>query len=179
MRPALATLVALVAAWPAVTGLTWVGPPPLPVSGASRSAVVTYSAPVDPPARVVARFDPPRSTYAPGHRGVDLAVSPARRVRAAADGVVRFAGSVAGRGLVVLLHADGITTEYEPVRPTVSVGAKVARGAVIGRVLGRHRDCARDRCLHWAARRGTTYLDPLSLVAALGPVRLIPWKGPP
>ena len=31
-------------------------------------------------------------------------------------------------------------------------------------------------CLHWGARRGDTYLDPLSLLRPLGPVRLLPWS---
>lgn len=138
-----------------------------------------YALPVDPPTRVLAPFAPPRTAYAVGHRGVDLAVARRGRVLAAAAGVVRFAGQVAGRGVVVVLHADGIATEYEPVRPLVRVGVRLARGTPIGTVLGRHRTCPRDACVHWSARRGSTYLDPMALLDALGAVRLIPWMRAP
>jgi murein DD-endopeptidase MepM/ murein hydrolase activator NlpD len=92
---------------------------------------------------------------------------------------VTFAGPVAGRGLVVVLHADGVRTEYEPVRVLVSRGAPVRAGVVLGRVAGTHGSCAPGRCLHWGARRGADYLDPLLLLRALGTVRLLPWTGRP
>ena len=74
---------------------------------------VRYSAPV--PLRVVRAFEQPAGPYGPGHRGVDLAAAAGDAVRAAADGTVTFAGSVAGRGVVVVRHADGVRTEYEPL----------------------------------------------------------------
>jgi murein DD-endopeptidase MepM/ murein hydrolase activator NlpD len=91
--------------------------------------------------------------------------------------VVTFAGPVAGRGVVVIAHPDGVRTEYEPVQPQVEVGAAVQGGEPIGRLAGRHPGCAPRRCLHWGARRGDTYLDPMSLLRPLGPVRLLPWPG--
>jgi hypothetical protein len=48
----------------------------------------------------------------------------------------------------------------------------VAAGAVLGVVVGRHLGCVAS-CLHWGARRGATYIDPLSLLS-VGPVRLLP-----
>jgi murein DD-endopeptidase MepM/ murein hydrolase activator NlpD len=96
-------------------------------------------------------------------------------VVAAATGRVRFAGTVGGRGLVVVDHADGVITEYEPVLPSVHVGVAVARGTVIATVHGMHGACAIDRCLHWGARRDGSYFDPMTLLRALGPVRLLPW----
>jgi murein DD-endopeptidase MepM/ murein hydrolase activator NlpD len=138
----------------------------------------TYSPPL-PALDVIRPFDPPATRYGAGHLGVDLAAHPGEPVRAAAAGVVTFAGPVAGRGLVVLLHADGVRTEYEPMRVLVSRGASVRAGAVLGRVSGTHGDCAPGRCLHWGARRGADYLDPLLLLRALGTVRLLPWAGPP
>ena len=137
--------------------------------------VVVYSAPVPSPLPVVRGFDPPVTPYGPGHLGVDLAVRPGQAVRSAGDGIVTFAGAVAGRGLVVVAHPDGISTEYEPLDPSVPTGAAVSRGQVIGHVAGTHGTCAPGRCLHWGARRGTEYLDPLSLLRRLGPVRLLPW----
>ena len=143
---------------------------PVPATPAS-----TYSAPLAGQLVVLRGFQPPPTPYAAGHRGVDLATSPGAEVLAAGDGRVRFAGSVAGRGVVVVVHPDGISTEYEPVRPLVAAGAAVARGQPIGRVLGAHGSCAPQRCLHWGARRAEAYFDPLSLLRPLGPVRLLPW----
>lgn len=59
---------------------------------------VTYSLPVALSLRVLRGFDSTTTHYGAGHRGLDLQVSPDLRVLAAADGVVSFAGSVAGRG---------------------------------------------------------------------------------
>ena len=138
--------------------------------------LVEYAAPV--PGAVVRPFEPPPSPYAAGHRGVDLGAGPGSAVRAAGQGTVRFAGSVAGRGVVVLAHPDGITTEYEPVRPSVHAGEAIVRGQVVGRLAGRHAGCG-SSCLHWGARRGDTYLDPLVLLRPLGPVVLLPWPREP
>jgi murein DD-endopeptidase MepM/ murein hydrolase activator NlpD len=135
---------------------------------------VVYSAPLSP-LQVVRPFDPPASRFGAGHLGVDLATAPGAAARSAGAGVVTFAGSVAGRGVVVVLHADGISTEYEPLSPTVASGAVVRRGQVLGLVHGTHGACAAGRCLHWGARRGDQYLDPLLLLRPLGPVRLLPW----
>jgi murein DD-endopeptidase MepM/ murein hydrolase activator NlpD len=134
-----------------------------------------YQAPVTP-VRVVRVFDPPATPYGPGHRGVDLAVVPGAVVRAAAAGVVSFAATIAGRGVVVVQHPDGVRTEYEPLRVRVRTGTAVAAGAVLGTVAGRHGSCAPGRCLHWGARRGTAYFDPLLLLQPLGTVRLLPWN---
>jgi murein DD-endopeptidase MepM/ murein hydrolase activator NlpD len=127
------------------------------------------------PLRVLRGFTAPANVYGPGHRGVDLAVPAGGEIRAAGAGVVRFAGSVAGRGVIVLLHPDGISTEYEPVTASVVAGQQVRLGAVIGTVTGHHRGCPPNGCLHWGARRGGSYLDPLLLLRPLGIVRLLPW----
>ena len=145
-----------------------------PAPRGPADAAVHYSAPVAP-VRVLRAFDPPPSPYAAGHRGVDLATRPGASVRAAGDGVVGFAGSVAGRGVVVVRHPDGISTEYEPLQVAVRSGTVVRRGDVLGTVSGRHAPCAPGACLHWGARRDGHYLDPLLLLRPLGPVRLLPW----
>lgn len=141
----------------------------LPVAG----LVDTYRPPVAP-LKVLRGFQPPATRYGAGHLGVDLAA--AGVVRSAGAGTVTFAGSVAGRGVVVVLHPDGIRTEYEPLRPTVPRGRRVSAGDALGTIDGAHRGCP-GPCLHWGARRGETYLDPLDLLRPLGPVRLLPWVG--
>jgi murein DD-endopeptidase MepM/ murein hydrolase activator NlpD len=125
---------------------------------------------------VITPFTPPSTPYGPGHVGVDLSAPAGDPVLAAGDAVVRFAGQVAGRGVVVLAHPDGISTEYEPVAAVVRRGQLVVAGQRIGTVHGRHRACGPASCLHWGARRGAAYLDPRALLEPLGLVRLLPWN---
>jgi murein DD-endopeptidase MepM/ murein hydrolase activator NlpD len=140
----------------------------------ARDAPGSYQSPVAGRLRVLRGFTPPADRYQAGHLGVDLA-DPGGLVLAAGTGTVRFAGPVAGRGVVVLSHPDGISTEYEPVTASVRVGQQVRLGQPIGRLTGRHPGCPAAGCLHWGARNGSAYLDPLSLLRPLGPVRLLPW----
>jgi len=134
--------------------------------------------PLQPVPEVVRGFDPPASPYGPGHRGVDLAGRPGQAVRTALPGRVVFAGAIAGRGVVVVRHGATRTT-YEPVSPTVSVGADLPGGAVIGTLQLAGSHCFPRACLHWGWIAGETYLDPLRLVGA-GPVRLLPlWRDLP
>jgi murein DD-endopeptidase MepM/ murein hydrolase activator NlpD len=142
------------------------------VVGAVPSAVALYGWPVVPP-RVVRRFDPPPEPWLAGHRGVDLAAGAGVVVRASGDGVVTFAGEVAGKGVVSVTHVGGLRTTYEPVTATVALGDRVARGEPIGVLEPGHAGCPAEACLHWGLRRGNLYLDPLVLVG-LGHVRLLP-----
>jgi murein DD-endopeptidase MepM/ murein hydrolase activator NlpD len=154
------------------------GGPSSPVSTVRRApAVALYRAPLAGAVEVLTPFAPPLTPYGPGHLGLDLSASAGAPVLAAGDAVVRFTGQVAGRGVVVLVHPDGISTEYEPVRAVVVGGQRVVAGQRIGTVLGRHRACGPVSCLHWGARRGAAYLDPGSLLEPLGVVRLLPWTG--
>jgi murein DD-endopeptidase MepM/ murein hydrolase activator NlpD len=126
--------------------------------------------PVAAPIIVVRRFAPPPEPWLPGHRGVDLAAAPGATVRAAGAGRVSFAGPLAGRGVVVVVHGV-LRTTYEPVVATVAVGDVVPAGGPIGRLSpGGHCPSA---CLHWGLRRGEVYLDPLLLVRPRK-VRLLP-----
>jgi murein DD-endopeptidase MepM/ murein hydrolase activator NlpD len=136
--------------------------------------------PLDPVPVVIARFDPPDSPWGAGHRGVDLLGHPGQPVRAALAGRVTFAGTLAGRGVVVVDHGTTRTT-YEPVAATVSVGASVPTGGVLGTLQTGGSHCLPRTCLHWGLLRGEEYLDPLSLLG-VAPVRLLPfltpWGGP-
>ncbi len=135
---------------------------------------------------VVRGWDPPSSPYAAGHRGVDLAARPGGTVRAAAAGRVTFAGSVAGRPVLVI-ELDGtgsppLRITYEPVRPEVRKGDRVTAGQPVGTLDDGRSHCP-SGCLHWGLRRGDRYLDPLSLLPAWmlrgGPSRLLPVFGVP
>ncbi|MDQ8707086.1 M23 family metallopeptidase [Streptomyces sp. LHD-70] len=139
-------------------------------------------------APVLRGWDPPATPYGPGHRGIDLAAPPGTDVRAAAPGRISYVGRVAGRGVLTIDHpgtgAPPLRTTYEPVHALVDKGDEVAAGDVIGTVERRasaaDAHCPRS-CLHWGLRRGTTYLDPLTLLPASlterGPSRLLPVWG--
>ena len=132
--------------------------------------------PLSPQPTVVDRFDPPDAPWGSGHRGVDLLGLPGQSVRAALAGTVTFAGTLAGRGVVVVDHGATRTT-YEPVDPTVAVGTVLAAGDVIGTLQTGLSHCFPRTCLHWGLVRGEVYLDPLSLLG-FAPVRLLPLLTP-
>jgi murein DD-endopeptidase MepM/ murein hydrolase activator NlpD len=134
-------------------------------------AVAGWRSPAGAPMVVVRGFEPPATPYGAGHRGVDLAAPPGAAVRAAGDGLVAYAGPLAGRGVVVVSHG-ALRTTYEPVTATVAVGSRVRAGDVIGRLEAGHPGCP-DGCLHWGLLRGDAYLDPLSLLRPARP-RLLP-----
>lgn len=139
---------------------------------ASASSVI-YDWPTGGPAPVLRDFVGPAEPWASGHRGVDLEHSTGP-VRAAADGVVAFAGRVVDRGVVSIDHDDGIRTTYEPVAAVVVRGDRVRRGEIIGHLTGATH-CAPEVCLHWGARRGaSSYLDPMSLLRTETTIRLLP-----
>lgn len=149
--------------------------------GGVGSAVPTGVWPLTPVPAVVHGFDPPTSTYGAGHRGVDLSGRVGDPVRAAMAGTVTFAGSLAGRGVVVVDHGETRTT-YEPVSASVAVGDAVSAGEVIGVLTAAQSHCLPAVCLHWGWIRNAddVYLDPLTLVGLNGPVRLLPlWSAQP
>ena len=131
-------------------------------------------------------WEPPPSPWAAGHRGADIAARQGRPVRAVTDGRVSFSGQVAGRGVLSIeLSGTGdppLRTTYEPVHPSVRKGEKVRAGETVATVADGALHC-RGGCLHWGAKRGERYLDPLSLLPDRllggGPSRLLPVFGVP
>ncbi|HEX2040684.1 MAG TPA: peptidoglycan DD-metalloendopeptidase family protein [Acidimicrobiales bacterium] len=124
-----------------------------------------YLPPVD--AEVVDPFRPPPHRYGPGNRGLDYATEPGTPVRAAARGVVAFAGQVGGGLHVTVLHPDGVRTTYSFLRSVaVRRGERVEQGHVLGET---------GELLHLGARVGDEYVDPRSLFAGgRGRARLVP-----
>ncbi|SDU76490.1 peptidoglycan DD-metalloendopeptidase family protein [Jiangella alkaliphila] len=160
--------------------------PPVAAGSSARAASASAEVPMPPPSAgwvypvgppggpvdVVHGFDPPDQPWLAGHRGVDLAVTAGAEVRAAGPGTVSYAGPLAGRGVVVIDHGS-LRTTYEPVTPAVAVGDEVGAGQPIGTLEPAGSHCAPAACLHWGAREGERYTDPLALVGG-GPVRLLP-----
>ncbi len=125
---------------------------------------------------MVTPFAPPATPYGAGHRGVDLSGAAGVGIHAAGSGVVIFAGTLVDRGVISIEHAGGLRTTYEPVTAVVTKGARVIAGQQIGSLDSGHPSCLPASCLHWGAKIGDVYLDPLSLLGPLR-VRLKPWGG--
>ncbi|MDN5558286.1 MAG: M23 family metallopeptidase [Ruaniaceae bacterium] len=140
----------------------------------ATSAAVFYDWPSGGEVQVLREFAPPEVRWGAGHRGVDLDLAPGDPVLVAADGVVAFAGMVAGRPVISIDHADGIRTTYEPVEASVPRGAPVAVGQEIGTLIAGHEP---HGGLHWGARVGDDYIDPLGLLVPRT-VRLYPLDVP-
>jgi murein DD-endopeptidase MepM/ murein hydrolase activator NlpD len=172
MRARLLALPLLLVAIAALTPRTAVAGPSEPGPAAAVPLVALWTLPL-PAAQVTRPFQAPANPFAAGHRGVDLSGAPRTQVLTAGDGVVVFAGMVAGRPVVSIDHADGLRTTYEPVEPSVAAGARVTRGSPIGRLAAGHAECPVSACLHWGLRRGETYLDPMILLRPPD-VRLLP-----
>lgn len=135
----------------------------------------SWSPPV--PGAVVRGYREPLAQFASGHRGVDFVAPSGTPVRAANDGRVTFAGDVSGSLHVVVEHAGGIRTSYSFLaRIDVEEGDTVRRGTTVG-VAGGHEGSHRAGVLHFGARAGSRYFDPMLL---FGPtdltelVRLVP-----
>ncbi|CAN5846531.1 hypothetical protein BH20ACT6_BH20ACT6_21300 [soil metagenome] len=133
--------------------------------------------PLQPRPAVVRAFEAPLGPYGPGHRGADLAGSVGQPVLAVDDGRVSFAGTVAGRGVVVIDHGR-LRTTYEPVLVAVSEGDRVAAAQVLGTLTLAGGHCLPAACLHLGARAGDVYVDPLQYLGT-GRVRLLPLDGQP
>ncbi|WP_426566488.1 peptidoglycan DD-metalloendopeptidase family protein [Angustibacter sp. McL0619] len=145
-----------------------------PTAGAAAPVVPvrSWGWPLDPRPAVARPFRAPPTPWSAGHRGVDLDAGVGQVVRSAGPGVVSFSGMVAGQGVVVVTHAGGLRTSYEPVARRAAVGLVVRRGDGIGVLAAGAGHCLPRTCLHWGLRRGTTYLDPLYLLEPPLPVLL-------
>ena len=137
-------------------------------------ATTMWVSPVQP-MTVVRGFDAPSSSWGAGHRGVDLSATAGTWVHAAGDGTVAFVGTIAGKEVVSIRH-DTLTTTYEPVHAHVRINETVHVDDVIGVVTVAGGHCGgMVGCMHWGAKRGTTYLNPLALLGK-APIVLKPGR---
>lgn len=146
----------------------------VPGSAAAAPPDRWLDAPV--PVEIAAIFDRPGSAWGAGHRGIDLFAVDGAEVRSPGAGIVTFAGDVAGRGVVVVLHPTGLRSSLEPVTASVSVGETVSAGTVVGSLETRQSHCSPSACLHWGVREGDDYVDPLDVLRGFGPIRLLPLR---
>ena len=166
---------------------------PAPPSGAANVGVAmsaspagvwapnpgSYSWPVVGP--VIRGYVAPPNQYGAGHRGIDIAVPFGTPVRASNDGVVAFAGWVAGSLYVSIDHPDGVRTTYSWLSAVgVRKGQPVRAGDVIGASGHGHPEIPTPH-LHFGARIGDSYIDPMILLGGASVadlIRLAPFEGP-
>jgi murein DD-endopeptidase MepM/ murein hydrolase activator NlpD len=148
-------------------------------SAQAAPAYGSYSWPVH--GEVIRPFDPPDTPFGSGHRGIDIAAPLGTPVGAAADGVVAFAGPVAGGLFVSVDHPDGVRTTYSWLGSLlVRRGDRVGRGHVLG-TSGRGHVGLEPPHLHFGARVGDVYIDPMLLLgrgSLVGLVHLAPLEEP-
>lgn len=132
------------------------------LAGETHDAAMRCLAVMDPPladARMTRAFDNPAQPWLPGHRGIDLEASPGEPVFAPADGIVSFAGEVAGKQVVSVRHGV-LVSSFEPAVTQLPTGAPVMRGMPFATVSERSDHCD-GGCLHWGVRRAAErYVDP-------------------
>ena len=146
-----------------------------PSAPSAPAACGAWLPPVEGP--LARPFQAPAFAYGPGHRGVDLAAPPGTPVRAAGDGVVSFAGSVAGSLHVVVAHDGGpgpaLRTTYAFLAAAnVRAGDRVTRGQIVG-VAGGSGPEHEPGALHFGLRLGDRYLDPQRLFEACDLTQLV------
>jgi murein DD-endopeptidase MepM/ murein hydrolase activator NlpD len=100
------------------------------------------------------------------HRGVDIRVPTGTPVRAMAPGVVEFAGSMRGYGMVVIVdHGSGVSAVYAHLSALRAETGQVLHGRpVIG--LSGSSGTSSGPHLHFEIIRGGTHEDPVPLMGA-------------
>ena len=110
--------------------------------------------------------------YVRAHQGVDYGAPEGTPVWAVGDGVVTSAGWSGGCGLAVQIHhRNGLDSIYCHLsKVTVAAGSRVGQKQVVGRVGSTGLSTAPH--LHYAVRRGGSYVNPLQIKLPRGePVR--------
>jgi murein DD-endopeptidase MepM/ murein hydrolase activator NlpD len=142
-----------------------------PASGPLTPDYGAYAWPAVGP--VIRGFEPPPDPYSSGHRGIDIAAPFGSPLVAANDGVIAFAGWVGGYLFISIDHADGVRTTYSWVSAiSVAKGQAVIKGQVIGATGHGHPDVDTPH-LHFGAKVGSEYIDPMLLLEGGSVVGLI------
>jgi murein DD-endopeptidase MepM/ murein hydrolase activator NlpD len=154
---------------PSAATFTTVKPAPQP----TRSVVTARApAPAQPPASsstswiwpligpITQRFGQELTQYGP-HMGIDIDGDTGDPVKAARTGTVTVAGYADSCGgiQVRIDHGDGFVSHYHHFSAElVSVGQRVARGTIIGRVGS--TGCSTGSHLHFAITKNGVWVDP-------------------
>jgi murein DD-endopeptidase MepM/ murein hydrolase activator NlpD len=146
----------------------------------SPVASLCLIAPVTAP--IVEPFVMPSCPYCPGNRAIDFAATADGVVRAPVDGLVHFAGSVAGRVYLTLRAGNHLVSVggIGELATGLTRGRAIRQGQTVGSVGG--SDDSVSLSVRWVIDPGE-YLDPtpwLGRLVASGPrSRLVPLDGTP
>lgn len=102
------------------------------------------------------------------HWGIDIGAEPGIPVKAAADGIISFAGYTPAGGsdssvknTVSIEHPNGLKTTYlQLCEACVGQGQNVARGQIIAKVAASGDRSSVLPHLHFGLKQGSVYLDP-------------------
>ena len=131
----------------------------------------SYAWPVQGP--VLHAFTAPSTPFGPGHRGIDIGAAFGTDVVAANSGRVAFAGWIAGALFVSIDHPDGVRTTYSWLSAiAVAEGDEVKRGQKVAESGHGHLEEPTPH-LHFGARIGETYVDPMLLLEGVNVAGLI------
>ncbi len=146
-------------------------PAPPPPQSSPPPSSGRYVWPVRGP--VIHGFEAPAGPYGPGHRGIDIGAPFGSPVVASEDGIVAFSGWIAGSLFLSIDHPDGVRTTYSWLSDVmVRKGDRVSKGETIGRSGAGHPGETAPH-LHFGARVGDVYIDPLLLLEQASVVGLI------
>ena len=107
----------------------------------------------------------PVKGYSGSSPEIDIRAEPGTRLYAPSDGIISFAGIVAGKNVVSITHSKGRISTFEPAQTGLAVKTHVKKGQEIGWVEGGSDHC-RDICVQWGIKTGEkSYLDPEILVS--------------
>ena len=140
------------------------------LGGAGEDATGSPSSYTQPVAGVITDFfRPPAHVGDRGNRGWEYTVQPGSEIRAAQDGVVHFAGQIAGTYYVSINHADGLKTTHTDVADIqVSKSEPVTQGQLLASTASAQ--------FHFGVLRGDEYIDPASLFGCSGEGCQQPWQ---
>lgn len=152
-------------------------PAPAPLTAAATPEAPTPAPtgwvwPIGGSFRIVEPFIAPAHAYGPGHRGIDLEPLGPGVLVAPQAGVIAYAGSIAGRGVITIDHGRGWVTTLEPIASDVVAGLAVARGEIVGTLaFGGH---AAPGTVHFGVRYNGEYVNPLLVLGGVPRAVLVP-----
>ena len=128
----------------------------------ATAATTALTPPLD--AAVSDGFEASDGPYGSGHRGIDYYVERGTRIRAAAAGVVSFAGRVPGGLAITIDHGSGVETTYSLLSEIdLAEGDRVDAGRWIGTSGLAHGHAG----LHFGVKIAGSYVDPSSVFVEL------------
>jgi hypothetical protein len=134
--------------------------------------------PVRGPVATVYANDNARPYTSGMHRGIDIAADLGAAVVAARSGTVTYAGPLGSSGNVVAVRDGRYATSYLHLGAvSVARGERVAKGTRVGAVGTTGRRSVTEPHLHFGvrlARADRHYVDPLSLLPAVGGGKDVP-----